>query len=81
MPCWARRLPELDSWILPLRERAGKVACYTRRPHAIRFELCCNAHSVSEMGQKHRISVLLSPAFMSEMAPIPTNFVHRSEKH
>src|SRR6516225_4966848 len=26
------------------------------------------------MGHKHRISVLLSPAFMSEMAAIPTEF-------
>src|SRR6516164_3922768 len=29
---------------------------------------------MAEMGHKHRISVLLSPAFMSEMAPIPTEF-------
>jgi len=29
---------------------------------------------MSEMGHKHRISVLLSPAFMSEMAAIPTEF-------
>jgi hypothetical protein len=28
----------------------------------------------SALGHKHRISVLLSPAFMSEMAPIPTEF-------
>jgi hypothetical protein len=42
---------------------------------------CCTADSVvsaarfmAEMGHKHRISVLLSPAFMSEMAPIPTEF-------
>src|SRR5215468_4181659 len=29
---------------------------------------------MAEMGHKRRISVLLSPAFMSEMAPIPTEF-------
>src|SRR6516162_2445171 len=29
---------------------------------------------MAEMGHKHRISVLLGPAFMSEMAPIPTEF-------
>src|SRR5262252_2008256 len=29
---------------------------------------------MAEMGHKHRISVLLSPAFMSEMATIPTEF-------
>src|SRR5215467_7153000 len=29
---------------------------------------------MSARGHKHRISVLLSPAFMSEMAPIPTEF-------
>src|SRR6516162_4827877 len=32
------------------------------------------------MGHKHRISVLLSPAFMSEMAPISTEFCEPQRK-
>ena len=32
------------------------------------------ARFMAEMGQKQRISVLLRPAFMSEVSPIPTEF-------
>jgi hypothetical protein len=32
------------------------------------------ARFMAEMGHKHRISVLLSPAFMSEVPLIPTEF-------
>ena len=38
------------------------------------------ARFMAEMGHKNRISVLLSPAFMSETAPIPTEFCAMQRK-